>query len=57
MLSRLHQMPGARAILPFVRLSYAQPSTHAWYDDEGERRIVTQAEGGERPLDATPVLP
>ena len=56
MLSRLHQMPGARAILPFVRLSYAQPSTYAWYDDEGERRIVTQAEGGEQGDPLMPLL-
>ena len=56
MLSRLHQMPGARAILPFVRLSYAQPSNYAWYHDEGERRIVTQAEGGEQGDPLMPLL-
>ena len=39
-------MPRAKAILPFVRLSYAQPSTYSWFN-EGERKVVTQAEGGE----------
>ena len=50
-------IPGARAILPFVRLSYAQPSNYAWYENKGERRIVTQAEGGEQedPPNATRV--
>ena len=47
MLSRLAQMPMASAILLFVRLSYAQPSTYSWYDDEGHHRTVVQAEGGE----------
>ena len=46
MLGRLERMPRARAILPFVRLSYAQPSTYSWFDEEGERKVVTQAEGG-----------
>ena len=47
---------GARAILPFVRLSYAQPSNYAWYNDEGERRFVTQAEGGEHGDPLMPLL-
>ena len=46
MLGRLLQMPGARQILPFVRLSYAQPSTYGWFDEDGQRRAVSQAEGG-----------
>ena len=48
MLGRLLQMPGARQILPFVRLSYAQPSTYGWFDEDGKRRAVSQAEGGEQ---------
>ena len=56
MLSRLHRTPGERAILPVVRLSHAQPSNCALYDDEGERRIVTQAEGGEQGGTLMPLL-
>ena len=42
-------MPGGvPGILPFVRLSYASPSTYSWWDDEGQRRTVVQAEGGEQ---------
>ena len=48
MLGRLLRVPAARALLPFVSLSYAQPSQFSWYDDEGERRTETQAEGGEQ---------
>ena len=48
MLGRLLQMPAARAILPFVRLSYGAPSSYTWVDGEGQQRIVTQAEGGEQ---------
>ena len=28
----------SRPILPFVRLSYAQPSRYSWVDEEGHRR-------------------
>ena len=38
MLGRLECMPRAKAILPFVRLSYAQPFTYSWFNDEGERQ-------------------
>ena len=43
-LGRLLEMPGTRELLPFVRLSYAQPSCYGWHDQEGRRRTVTQAE-------------
>ena len=33
-----------------------QPSNYAWYDGEGERRIVTQAEGGEQGDSLMPFL-
>ena len=58
MLGRLDRMPRAKAILPFVRLSYAQPSTYSWFNDEGERKVVTQAEGCEQgdSFDATVVF-
>ena len=54
MLGRLHSMPAARSLLPFVRMSYAQPSSYQWIDAGGEARSVTQAEGGEQ-LD--PLMP
>ena len=34
-----------RSILPFVRLSYATPSKHSWWEDDGQKRTVSQAEG------------
>ena len=46
MLERLNRIPKARAILPFVRLSYGRPSTYSWWDQNGDRRAVSQAEGG-----------
>ena len=54
MLGRLLRMPAARTLLPFVRLSYAQPSHYLWHDEEGVRRTVTQAEGGEQ---GDPLMP
>ena len=56
MLGRLLEMPGARELLPFVRLSYAQPSCYGWHDQEGRRRTVTQAEGGEQGDPLMPLL-
>ena len=35
-------------MLPFMRLSCASPSTHSWWDDEGQRRTIVQEEGGEQ---------
>ena len=54
MLGRLHSMPAARSLLPFVRMSYAQPSSYQWIDAGGEARSVTQAEGGEQ---GNPLMP
>ena len=48
MLGRLARMPKARAILPFVWLSYASPSEYSWVDESGRSRTVHQAEGGEQ---------
>ena len=56
MLGRLLQMPGARQILLFVRLSYTQPSTYGWFDEDGQRRKVSQAEGGEQGDPLMPLL-
>ena len=56
MLGRLLQMPAARAILPFVRLSCGAPSSYTWVDGEGQQRTVTQAEGGEQGDPLMPLL-
>ena len=56
MLGRLASMPGARSLLPFVRMSYAQPSSYQWFDDQGGAHVVTQAEGGEQGDPLVPLL-
>ena len=56
MLGRLLEMPRARALLPFVRMSYAQPSQYSWVDEEGRHRIINQAEGGEQGDPLMPLL-
>ena len=56
MLGRLLEMPRARALLPFVRMSYAQPSQCSWVDEEGRHRIINQAEGGEQGDPLMPLL-
>ena len=55
-LERLLRMPAARAILSFVRISYTSPSSCSWWDDEGIRHNVTQAEGGEQSDSLVPLL-
>ena len=35
MMNRLARMPNAKALLPFVLLSYSAPSEYDWHDDEG----------------------
>ena len=54
MLERLATMREVSAILPFVRLSYGTPSRYSWWDEAGQRRTVTQAEGGEQ---GDPLMP
>ena len=49
-------MPSARSLLPFVRMSHAQQSCYQWFDDGGEVREVTQAEGGEQGDPLVPFL-
>ena len=56
MLSRLLEMPRARSLLPFVRLSYGQPSQYTWQDESGQDRTVVQAEGGEQGDPLMPLL-
>ena len=56
MLGRLYAMPTARSLLPFVRMSHAQPSSYQWFDESGEARFVIQAEGGEQGDPLMPLL-
>ena len=56
MLGRLASMPGARSLLPFVRMSYAQLSSYQLFDDQGAAHVVTQAEGGEQGDPLMPLL-
>ena len=56
MLERLSRMPKARVILPFVRLSYGHPSTNSWWDQNGDKRAVSQAEGGDQGGPLMPML-
>ena len=37
-------------------LSYASPSSYLWFDNQGQRRTVTQAEGGEQGNPLMPLL-
>ena len=54
MLGRLAEMTHAQGLIPFVKMSYGAPSAYSWFDDEGTRHEVTQAEGGEQ---GDPLLP
>ena len=54
MLERLATMREVSAVLSFVRLSYGTPSRNSWWDEAGQRRTVTQAEGGEQ---GDPLMP
>ena len=56
MLGKLARLPKASEILPFVRLSYAQPSEYVWEDDEGTTHRVPQGEGGEQGDPLMPLL-
>ena len=54
MLSKLARRPKLRGLLPFVRMSYGQPSRYYWRDAEGNRHEVKQGEGGEQ---GDPLMP
>ena len=42
-LTKLHQVPGLRELLPFVRSIYAQPTTYVWTDDIWAQHRIRQA--------------
>ena len=54
--TRLERMQEAKALIPFVMLSYSEPSTYDWFDDTGHRRTLLQAEGCEQGDPLMPLL-
>ena len=46
MLHALRHVPGANAMLPFVRQFYASRSRFNWHDAQGAPHMIFQAEGG-----------
>ena len=54
MLGKLHSKPKLNALLPFVMMSYGQPSKYVWTDDEGNQQVIRQGEGGEQ---GDPLMP
>ena len=55
-LTKLHQVPRLRGLLPFVRSLYAQPTTYMWTDDTGAQHRIRQAEGEEQGNPLMPLL-
>ncbi len=56
MLSKLKTVPGASAMLPYVRLFYDEPSEYQWADGAGRGHTLRQAEGGEHDDSLMPML-
>ena len=54
MLTKLSTVPRANAVLPFVRMSYGEPSVYSLVDDEGKEHLIPQGEGGEQ---GDPLMP
>ena len=54
MMSKLLEVPGLRALLPFVRASYRSPSRYIWDDDQGQSQVIRQHEGGD---EGDPLMP
>ena len=54
MLSKIWEVLALRPLLPFVRSVYARPSSYVWTDDEGQRHVIRQMEGGEQ---GDPLMP
>ena len=48
MLQGLLSVPGARAVVPFVRAFYGTDSIYLWTDNANVTHDIRQAEGGEQ---------
>ena len=53
-MSKLHDVPCLRGLLPFVRATLAQPAEYLWEDAAEVRHTIRQAEGGEQ---GDPLMP
>ena len=53
-IGKLQSLPSASALVPFVMLSYGQPSTYLWADSSGVVHDIRQGEGGEQ---GDPLMP
>ena len=56
MLGKLMEVPQMRPLIPFVRSTYAHPTSHEWEDQHGTRHQVWQHEGGEQGDPLMPLL-
>ena len=56
MMCKFHSVPGLRGLLPFVRSTYAHPTSYRWQDAVGVMHQVHQAEGGEQGDPLMPLL-
>ena len=56
MLSKLCSLPGASALLPFVRMFYTHPSEYLWEDAARVQHRIVQGEGGEQGDALMPML-
>ena len=55
-LKKLLNVPSLQGLLPFVRATYADPTSYAWADEAGEVHHIVQAEGGEQGDPLMPLL-
>ena len=55
-LKKLLNVPSLQGLLPFVRATYADPTSYAWVDEAGEVHHIVQAEGGEQGDPLMPLL-
>ena len=56
MLGKLMEVPQLRPLIPFVRSTYAHPTSYEWEDQHGTRHQVWQHEGGEQGDPLMPLL-
>ena len=56
MMEKLHQVPSLQGLLPFVRATYANPTSYVWEDEDGVQHRIVYAEGGEQGDPLMPLL-
>ena len=55
-MNKLYTVPELRGLLPFIRSTYAHPTSYRWQDSVGVTHQVHQAEGGEQGDPLMPLL-